>query len=211
MKKMILAAALAVSSLAVNAQSEKYASTMTELSTSFQTQFEGSLIPLVNKMERVATAETKEWLPQYWVAFGLINESYRITNNDEKDVMLDKAETFIKKAEAISPKNPEIEILKAQFCSARLSVDPMGRWQKYGAMYETAVNEAVKLDASNPRIDYLKATNLYYTPEAFGGSKEKAKVLFESTLKKHNAFKTANAYSPNWGKVESEYFLSQYK
>lgn len=211
MKKMILAAAFAVSTLAVNAQSEKYAATMTELSTGLQTQFEGSLVPLVNKMERVATAETKEWLPQYWVAYGLIGETYRITNNDEKDVMLDKAEQFIKKAEAISPKNAEIEILKAQYSSARLSVDPMSRWQKYGAVYETAMNEAVKLDPSNPRIDYLKATNLYYTPESFGGSKEKAKVLFESSLKKYEAYKSPSAYSPNWGKAESMYFLSLYK
>lgn len=211
MKKMILAAVMAFSTWTVNAQSEKYVSTMTELSTGFQTQFEGSLMPLINKMERVATAEPQEWLPQYWVAFGLIAETYRITNNDEKDILLDKAETFIKKAEAISSKNSEIEILKAQYSSGRLMIDPMSRWQKYGGMYETALSEAEKLDPSNPRVDYLKATNLYFTPEGFGGSKDKAKTFFESSLKKYGNFKIAHAHSPNWGKLESEYFLSQYK
>lgn len=210
MKRVILAGFLVFGALFSQAQNEKYQNTMTELTQVLQTTFDSSLMPTINKMERVANAETKEWLPQYWVAFGLINETHKLTNGDEKDVLLDKAETYLNKAAELSPKNAEIEILKANYSSARLVVDPMGRWQKYGAMFEQHLGEAAKLQPENPRIDYLKATNVYYTPENFGGGKAKAKPLFESSLKKYEAFKSPSAYSPNWGKVESEYFLSQY-
>lgn len=209
MKKTLLVMFLAGSSLIVNAQKEKYEATMTELSGVLQNEYEKSIMPEINKMERVANAETKEWLPQYWVAYGLIKESYTTTNTAEKDVLLDKAEEYIKKAEAISPKNAEIEVLKANFSSARLIVDPMTRWQKYGALFEQHLTEAAKLDPQNPRVDYLRAANLFHTPEAFGGGKDKAKPYFESTLKKFETFKSPNSYSPVWGKIEAEYFLGQ--
>ncbi|MCD8539696.1 MAG: hypothetical protein LRY55_07950 [Leadbetterella sp.] len=209
MKKMFLVMFLAGSSLAVHAQKEKYEATMTELVGILQNEYEKSLMPTINKVERVANAEAKEWLPQYWVAYGLVKESYLITNAAEKDVVLDKAEEYLAKASALSPKNAEIEVLKAYFSSARLVIDPMARWQKYGALFEQHLGEADKLDPQNPRADYLRATNLFYTPEAFGGGKEKAKPYFESTLKKFEAFQSPNSYSPVWGKMEAEYFLKQ--
>lgn len=209
MKRMLLVMFLAGSSLIVNAQKEKYEATMTEMAGVLQNEYEKSIMPVINKMERVANTETKEWLPQYWVAYGLIKESYTNGTPAEKDIMLDKAEGYIAKAEALSPKNAEIEVLKANFSSARLVIDPMSRWQKYGALFEQHLAEAAKLDPTNPRVDYLKATNLFHTPEAFGGGKDKAKPYFESSLKKFETFKSPNSYSPSWGKIESEYFLGQ--
>ena len=206
---MFLILFLAGSSLVVNAQKEKYEAAMTELAGVLQNEYEKSILPEINKMERVANAESKEWLPQYWVAYGLIKESYTTGNTAEKDILLDKAEEYIRKAEALSPKNAEIEVLKANLSSGRLVVDPMARWQKYGALFEQYLAEAAKLDPQNPRVDYLKAANIYHTPEAFGGGKDKAKPYFESTLKKFETFKSPNSYSPTWGKIEAEYFLKQ--
>ena len=85
----------------------------------------------------------------------------------------------------------------------------MGRWQKYGALFEQHLTRAARLDPGNPRVDYLKAANIFHTPESFGGGKEKARPYFESALKKFESFKSPNRYSPAWGKTESEYFLGQ--
>ncbi len=209
MKKALLVMFLAGSSLVVNAQKEKYEANMNELTSVLQNEYEKSVMPTIHKMERLANAEANEWLPQYWVAYGLIKESYTITNTAEKDLVLDKAEEFIAKAETLSPKNAEIEVLKAYFNSARLVVDPMGRWQKHGPLFEEHLTKAAGLDPQNPRVDYLRATNIFYTPEAFGGGKDKAKPHFESALKKFETFVSPHTYSPSWGKMESEYFLGQ--
>lgn len=210
MKKISFSFFVLLVSFFAKGQNEKYVTSMTELSQIIQNQREGSLVPTLNKMERIATAEPKEWLPNYWMVYGLIQETYRIQNNDEKDILLDKASKFLSKAEEISPKNSELAVLSAYHNSARTSIDPMSRWEKYGALYEKNLAEAQSLDAGNPRADYLRAVNTFYTPESFGGGKARAKPLFESAVKKAGTFKNPTSYSPTWGDVESKYFLGQY-
>ena len=68
-----------------------------------------------------------------------------------------------------------------------------------------------KLNVENPRVYLLEGQDKFYTPEQFGGSKEKAKELFNEALKKYDAFKPASDIDPNWGKTTVNYFLSQYK
>jgi hypothetical protein len=211
MKKLVLSITLGICSLGVFAQKEKFEAIMTEQTAAIQSNYQTSFLPMANKMERIAAAETKEWTPQYWVAYCLINETFRMRESGEKDLLLDKAETFLTKAESLSPNNDEIEVLKAQYAMAKVSVDPMSRWQKYGAAFQTSLKKAEEINPDNPRVDYVLGTNLFYTPEGFGGGKEKAKPYFEKSLEKFNRIKNALAYAPNWGKDGSEYFLSQIK
>ena len=210
MKKLVLSILFLGFNSAIFAQNEKYVSTMTDLVTNIQSNYEGTYIPLSNKMERIAAAESKEWLPNYWVAFCLINETFKMKEAGEKDLLLDKAADFIKKAEVISPSNDEIEVLKAQYSMAKVSIDPMSRWQKYGADFQTFLKNAEELNPGNPRTSYVMAVNIFYTPEGFGGGKDKAKPLFEKALSNAETFKSETSYSPNWGKSEASYFLSQY-
>ena len=210
MKKLVLAIALIVRALGGYAQNEKYVSTMTELTQTIQTTYEGTLVPLSNKMERIAAAEAKEWLPNYWVAYCLVTESFKLKETGEKDLLLDKASDYLKKAESISTNNDEIEVMKAQFALAKLSVDPMSRWQKYGADFQNALKKATEINPENPRIQYVMGVNIFYTPENFGGGKDKAKPYLEKALSKFETFKAASAFAPNWGKAETSYFLSQY-
>lgn len=211
MKKLVLSIALAIGSMATFAQSEKFVATMTEQAAAIQANYENSYMPMANKMERIAAAEAKEWTPQYWMAYCLINETFKLKEAAEKDLLLEKAEGFIKKAESISPKNDEIEVLKAQYAMAKLSVDPMSRWQKYGADFQEALKKAEEINPENPRVPYVMGTNIFYTPEGFGGGQAKAKPYFEKAIAKFSTFKSATAYAPNWGKEASNYFLSQIK
>ncbi|MCP9765955.1 protein phosphatase CheZ [Lacihabitans soyangensis] len=211
MKKLVLSIALAIGSMATFAQSEKFVATMTEQAAAIQANYENSYMPMANKMERIAAAEAKEWTPQYWMAYCLINETFKLKEAAEKDLLLEKAEGFIKKAESISPKNDEIEVLKAQYAIAKLSVDPMSRWQKYGADFQEALKKAEEINPENPRVPYVMGTNIFYTPEGFGGGQAKAKPYFEKAIAKFSTFKSATAYAPNWGKEASNYFLSQIK
>ena len=211
MKKLVLSITLAISSLVTFAQKEKFEAIMTEQSAVIQANYQGSYMPMANKMERIAAAELNEWTPQYWSAYCLINETFNLKDAGEKDLLLEKAETFLKKAEALSPNNDEIEVLKAQYAMAKLSIDPMSRFQKYGADFQTALKRAEEINPENPRVSYVMGTNIFYTPEGFGGGQAKAKPYFEKALFKFTNFKSASAYSPNWGKSASEYFLSQIK
>ena len=68
--------------------------------------------------------------------------------------------------------------------------------------------KAETLDPNNPRVALIKAEDTYFTPEQYGGSKEKGLEQFKTALEKFNAFKPKTALDPSWGKAEAEYFLS---
>ena len=211
MKKLNSFLALILIGTSVFAQSGKYEETMTKLvGEIFAQPYDAMLQPVANKMQRVADAEKDQWLPSYWVAYCYIQDSFKKTDPAERDQILDVAEKYLNQAaENAGDKNSEIEVLKASFASARLSIDGPNRYQEYGEKFQRALLLAGKYDPQNPRISYLEGTNAFYTPEAFGGGKKLAKPHFEKALDKFNNFTPETAYNPNWGKVESEYFLSQ--
>jgi hypothetical protein len=200
----ILATVLSLS----NAQNEEYKTTMKEIVDSIQSAKWGTdLTPYANQLERVASVETKEWLPNYWAAYCYMNKSYSEPVAEKKDVILEKAETLIAAAEKIMPNNDEIEVLKANIASARMAVDPQNRWQKYGAISGTALGAAQKLNPENPRAKLLEAQSIFYTPEAFGGGKQKALPLIKAALEKFEKFKPTSDLMPNWGLILVKYML----
>lgn len=163
----------------------------------------------VSQLERIATAEPKEWLPNYWAAYGLANLTYAETDVDKKDIILDKADKFLATAEKLQANNDEIEILKAYLASARMSVAPQDRWQKYGGIVGKALKTAATLNPENPRAKLLEAQGIFYTPEAFGGGKKKSQPIFEDAINKFAKFKPATSISPNWGERAAKWLMSQ--
>ncbi len=211
MKKLtFLLSFLLLGSLAFS-QNSKYKETMIRLVGEVSSNPYGTLLqPVANKLERVAAAESGQWLPNYWVAYCYIQDSFLKQDPAERDQLLAVADKFLKKAEELKAEpNAEIEVLKASWASAKLSVDGASRYMEYGGKFENALTKAGKLDPGNPRVDYLRGMSAFYTPENFGGGKNVAKPLFEKALQKFDNFEAETAYHPSWGKVESQYFLSQ--
>ena len=95
--------------------------------------------------------------------------------------------------------------------SLRMMGDVMNRFMTEGPAAAEALATAKKLNPENPRIYVMEGIDLFNTPEQFGGSKEKAKVLFEEALKKYDAFRPESNIHPTWGAGTARYFLSQIK
>jgi hypothetical protein len=209
MKKLFTITAIVVTCLNVIAQNKKYIATMEKnvsmLDTSRSTE---QLQSIENTFERIASAEKTEWLPSYYAAYCNVNMAYNV-KGDMIDTYCDKADAFIKKADSINPNNSEIYTIKAQIASARIGVNPMIRGQKYGTQAAELRDKAKELDPTNPRPYYLEGTADFFTPAAFGGGKDKAKPVFEKTLKMFDVFKPASTIAPNWGKHAAEYFLKK--
>jgi hypothetical protein len=127
------------------------------------------------------------------------------------DGMSDKAEQLLKKAEALSPDNSEIFVIKKMIGTLRFMVDPQTRYMQYGPKAAEDLATAKKLNPENPRVYYLEGMDKFQTPEQFGGSKTEAKKLFELALVKYESFKPATTIDPAWGKTATQYFLSQIK
>jgi hypothetical protein len=211
MKRIILIFSLLAMAFSTSfAQSEDYTATMKTIVDSIQTAKRGAdLTPYANQLERVASVETKEWLPNYWAAYCYMTKSYGEKAAEKRDALLEKAEKLVAAADKLNPANDEIEVLKANIANARMAVDPQTRWQKYGDIVAKGLDNAQKLNPQNPRAKLLEAQGIFFMPEAYGGGKKKALPLLEDAVAKFESFKPTSTLMPNWGANTAKYFIAE--
>lgn len=167
-----------------------------------------------NDFARIGDKEKTLWQPYYYAAFSIIKKGRTLMQQNQVSQLDDvakEAQNYIDKAEALSPNNAEIYILKKMNHGLKMMVNPMERWQTEGQAAQQALAKAKELDPENPRITIMEAEDLYFTPEQFGGSKEKGLELFKKSLEQFKTYKLKSALDPNWGQGEANYFISQAK
>lgn len=164
---------------------------------------------VANAFERIALAENNKWLPYYYASLNYVLASYSDSSSSQKDLYLDKADRFINAADSLVPNNSEIYTLKGMIAQARMQVDPMSRWQKYGGEAQFNFQKAMEADSLNPRPEYLIGVGVFYTPKQFGGGPDKAKPILENSLRKYEQFVPANDLMPRWGREMVEQLLKQ--
>lgn len=166
-------------------------------------------LKVANAFERIASAEKDKWLPYYYSSFSCVLASYIDSSKTTKDIYLDKADKFLNKADSLKPENSEIYTLKGMIAQARMQVDPMSRWQKYGNEANNNFTKAMTIDTLNPRPEYLIGVGLFYTPKQFGGGPTAAKPILEKSLMKYEQFVPENDLMPHWGKEQVQEYLKQ--
>ena len=223
MKKIIFFGFLILSVAGMKAQSDKYLKAMepnvAALDTSHSPE---AFAELSNTFQRIADAEKTQWLPYYYAALTSVMGGITMQGAtvDKTDPLADKAESLLEKAVALqkantgasaAKENSEIFIVRKMISTLRMMADPMNRYQTQVPLGKEALEKAKSLNPENPRVPMLEGQDLYYTPEEYGGSKEKAKVLFEESMKKFEASKPSSPIDPHWGLNQVKYFYSLYK
>ncbi len=211
MRKYLLSFALGCMSLVTYAQAN-YEKVMTEKISKLEaTRSPEELQALANDFQRIAEKEKDKWQPNYYTALAYIQKGrsqMQNGNNQALEEMADQAQKFVDAAEAMEKNNSEIHLLQKMIYSLKMMVNPMERFRTFGSQAEEELKRAEQLDPSNPRVTLIKAEDVYYTPEQFGGSKTKGMELFKAALEKFNTFKPKTGLDPTWGKTEAQYFLS---
>lgn len=213
MKKGIIAMLVCFTSLNLFAQSDKFEAAMKKNLSEMDSGFRNPtyLLKLANAFERIALAEKNQWLPYYYAAFCQVNYGFMEQDKSKTDGLADKATQLINSADSLMPNNSEISCIKSMIASCHMMVNPMQRWQEYGAESTGQMEKAMQQDPSNPRPYLLKGQSLKYTPEQFGGGCGTAKPELETALEKFGSFKPASAISPSWGKDRVLMLLSECK
>ena len=204
MKKVLVIISLLVATV-VNAQS-KFEDAMTKgLGQLKDAKTASDLTDVSSFFERVGDAEKTQWLPYYYAALSLYRSAW-VDKTADKDKIADKCKDFITKAQVIE-NNSDLYCLVQQVAILQLMVDPMSRWQTYGALAKDALADATKADPTNPRIYYLQGMTTFNTPEAYGGGKALAKPMFQKSV---DLFKTyvPKPFYPDWGKEDAEKMLA---
>jgi hypothetical protein len=221
MKKFFLSMLVLVSVLGSFAQTnEKFVKAMEQKLVGYDSvRSNEGLQELANTFERIAEAEKTQWLPYYYAALSNVNLGFNYAmaagpmggNADKVDPLADKAEKLLNKADELSKDNSEVYIVKKLIASLRMLGDVMNRYMTYGPLATEALATAKKLNPENPRVYVLEGTDLFSTPEEYGGNKAEAKLKFEEALKKYETFKPESSIHPTWGMGQAKYFLSQIK
>ena len=205
----MITACLSVITLSGIAQSKKYEDAMKKNLALFDSAKKADdYVKIANGFERIALAEKKDWLSNYYAGMCYVLVAFEKAG-DDIDTWCDKADGFIRNADSLSKNNSEVFVLKSMSASARIGVNPMLRGQKYGGLSGDYQDAAIKLDAKNPRAYLQKAQGIYFTPEMFGGGAKKAKPIYETAVEKFKTFKPASAIYPDWGKDMAQKQLAE--
>lgn len=206
MKKLLMAVVL-FTTIGLNAQTKYEAAMQNGLEKIKDSKTADEMNATASFFERVADAEKTQWLPYYYAARNYTIAAFMNPSAD-KDKAAEKVNGLISKAEAIEKANAEIFCLKQQVAVLQLTVDPMSRWQSYGAAASEAIAKAKAIEPNNPRPYLLEGQYLMNVPEAFGGGKSVAKKLFEKSVELFGNYKPASAFHPSWGKEQAGQLLA---
>lgn len=211
MKKLFLSFALSLISLTAFAQTT-YEKIMGEKIAKIETcKTPEDFHTLANDFQRIADKEKGKWLPNYYAAFSYIQKGrvlMREKKLDQLDAIADQAQKFVDAAMASEPDNSEIYLLQKMIYSLKMMVNPMQRYMTFGMKAQEIIEKAQSLNGENPRVTLIRAEDIYFTPEQYGGSKAKGMDLFKVALQQFETFKPATTLDPNWGKAEAEYFIN---
>ncbi len=164
---------------------------------------------IANMFQRIAEAEKDKWLPYYYTGYLYIILGIKQQETDMCDQYLDMAQENIDKAMEIAPDESELHTLLGFLYQGRIMADPQSRGGTYSQKAGQALEKAIELNDNNPRSYYLLGTNLYYTPEAYGGGLAAACPLLEIAREKYENFTPADSISPRWGKEYNSQLLEK--
>ena len=200
MKKTAVLLLLTLTPIVAMSQGKKYQKTMLKaIETMDATTDRESQLESAADFEKICKKYSDQWIPHYYAAQMLTTMSFEDQDIERADAQLDRAAEHLKEAQAISPEESEIYVLKALHLLAKMSLDPEGRGAQYIEDVYSTLAKASRLNPENPRATYLDAMIVLNMPDFMGGGPGPAKPMFETALEKFNAFENDNPLWPSWG------------
>ena len=157
------------------------------------------VLSCVSQLERMAMAEPKRWEAHYYLAYARIMLSFRESDGEKTDQILDRAELDIEKAQEVGADPSELNALQAYLYQGRIQVNSF-RGMKYSGMAAESLEKAIRLNPSNPRAHLLMGMNVFHTPSMFGGGAKKALPHFEKAMACFEGAPVASTLHPHWGR-----------
>ena len=164
-----------------------------------------------NLFERIATAETDNWLPPYYAAQVLIVDSFNEKDKEKLEAKLNKAQDLVDDASAISKQNSEILVLQAMLHTAYVAYDGANYGMKLSPKITALYAQAKQIDPKNPRVIFGKAEWDMGSAQFFGQDTAPFCKDIESALELFANFKPETQFHPNWGKDRAEQVLNNCK
>jgi len=153
-----------------------------------------------NVFERIANAETQQWLPHYYIAQINSLKSWTVKDETVLKAQLDKAQEHLDAALKISENNPELMVMQAQVLTNWVAFDGQTYGMKYSAKIAELYAKAYAMAPDNPRVVLGKAEWDMGSARFFGQDIKPFCDDIEKSIELFANFKPETPFSPNWGK-----------
>jgi tetratricopeptide (TPR) repeat protein len=165
----------------------------------------------VHMFERIASAETDNWLPPYWAAQINIVTSFGEKDEEKLAAKLKKAQNLLNDATAISKNNPEIMVLQAMLHTAWIASDGATYGMTLSPKVVELYTKAEALAPNNPRVVASKAEWNIGSAQYFGQDIAPFCKDLKRALELFANFKAETQFHPQWGKDRVEVLLESCK
>lgn len=206
MQKLVIIFVLFVASL-LSAQSD-YEKGMQK---AFELWGSNNPVEASNMFERIASAESDNWLPAYYAAQINIVNSFGLQDEEKVSAQLKKAQNLINDATAISKNNPEILVLQALLYTAWVAHDGATYGMTLSPKVEAIYAQAEQIAPENPRVVYCKAEWGIGSAKYFGQDTKPFCKELERALELFINFKPETPFSPSWGADRTKILLESCK
>jgi len=162
-------------------------------------------------LERIASAEKTNWLPDYYV--GMINctEAFKPANKEKATALIEKAQTALNAANLKSANNPELLVLQAMIYTATLVQDPMTNGMKYSMLANGEYEKAKAMAPNNPRVVFCSAEFALGGAKWSGADTKPICAEITRSIELFNNFKPETPFHPNWGLDRAQQALTSCK
>lgn len=215
MQKYIISLAIVIfSGFQVWSQTNKFTTAMQSALVQLDTAKNAAQFTAAgNTFARIAAAETKEWLPDYYAAYaqliaGFITSS---TDMDKGQLLMDQAQASLQAAQkkATQPADlSEIAVLQAYIYIGKITEDPMAKGGTLSPQVFAELGKAAAMNPANPRAPMIQGMFTLNMPEFYGGGAKNAKPLFEKAQLLFDAEKNQDI-RPDWGAKQNAEFLAK--
>ncbi|MEN8885767.1 MAG: hypothetical protein ABF246_05210 [Winogradskyella sp.] len=154
--------------------------------------------------ERIAKAESNAWLPHYYIAQLNSLKSWNVKDEAVLKAQLDKAQTHLDTAMALSENNAELLVMQAQVYTNWVAFDGMTYGMKYSSKITELYAKAYAIDASNPRVAFGKAEWAMGSAKYFGQDTTPYCKAIEASILLFDTFKAESDLHPSWGKERAK-------
>ena len=194
MTKIITIIALFVASL-VSAQGQFEQG----MGKALQTWNQGKPADAVAQLERIASVEKTNWLPNYYIA--LINTTQAFGEKDKTKMLslIEAAQKAQDVCNSLAQEHPEVLVMQAMIHTANIVYDPMTNGQKLSGDVLYILNKAYKIAPENPRVVFQKISFEIGMAQYFGQDTKPMCAQIEKAIELFATFKPETALHPSWG------------
>lgn len=162
-------------------------------------------------MERIASVEKTNWLPNYYVALINTTEAFNPANKANAAALIEKAQKAQDEATLISPSNPELMVMQAMIYTAIIVQDPMTNGMKYSGLAREEYNKAIAIAPNNPRVVFCRAEFEIGGARWTGADTKALCKEVARSIELFGADKPETPFSPSWGMDRAQQKLLECK